>query len=78
MSTVLVHYNAELIFIMTVDSSPVGVGAVLLHIMTDGSEKPIYLASRTLSKAEQSHTQIEQKGLAVIFRVSKFHKYIYG
>ena len=78
MSTnVLVHYNTELKLI-TVDASPVGVGGVLLHIMKDGSEKPIYFASRALSKAERNYAQIEREGLAVIFGVSKFHKYIYG
>ena len=52
MSTnVLVHYNTELNLIMAVDAFPVGVGAVLSHIMKDGSEKPIYFASRALSKA---------------------------
>ena len=78
MSTkVLIHYNTELKLIMTVDASPVGVGAVLSHIMKYGSEKPIYFASRALSKAEQNYAQIECEGLAVIFGVSKFHKYIY-
>ena len=74
----LVHYITELKLIMMVDASPVGVGAVLLHIMKDGSEKPIYFASKALSKAEQNYVQIEREGLAVIFGVSKFHKYIYG
>ena len=79
MSTnVLVHYNTELKLIMTVDASPVGVGAVLSHMMKDGSEKPIYFASREWSKAERNYAQIEYEGLAVIFGVSKFHKYIYG
>ena len=79
MSTnVLVHYNTEPKLIMTVDASPVGVGAVLSHIMKDGSEKPIYFASRSLSKAERNYDQIEREGVAVIFGVSKFHKYIYG
>ena len=79
MSTnVLVHYNTELKIIMTVNSSPVGVEAVLSHIMKDGSEKPIYFPSRALSKAERNYAQIECEGLAVIFGVSKFHKYIYG
>ena len=52
---------------MTVDASPVDVGAVLSHIMKDGSEKPIYFASRALSKAEKYYAQIEREGLAVIF-----------
>ena len=77
MSTnVLDHYNAE--FIMTVDISSNGVGAVLSHIITDGSEKPIYFASRTLSRAERNFSQIEREGLAVIFGVSKFHNNICG
>ena len=74
---VFVHYNAEL-KPMTVDASPVGVGAVLLYIMTDRSEKPIYFASRILSRAEWNHAQIEWEGLAFIFGVFKFHRYIYG
>ena len=79
MSTnVLVLYNTELKPIMTADASPVGVGAVLLHIMKDRSEKPIYFASRELSKAERNYAQIEHEGLAVIFEVFKFHKHIYG
>ena len=56
MSTnVLIHYNIELKLIMTVDASPVAVGAVLLHIMKDRSEKLIYFASRALSKAEWNY-----------------------
>ena len=78
MSTnVLVHYNAKLKFIMTVDASSLGVSAVLSHIMTDRSEKPIYFASKTL-RAEQNYAQIEREELAVIFGVFKFYKYIYG
>ena len=75
MSTnVLVYNNTELKLIMTVDASPVGVGAVLSHIIKDRSEKPIHYASRALSKAERNYAQIERERLAVIFGVSKFHK----
>ncbi len=31
-----------------------------------------------MSKVERNYAQIEREGLAVIFGVSKFHKYIYG
>ena len=62
----LFHYNAEL-KLMTVDASPVSVGAILSHIMTDGSVKPINFASRTLSKAERNYKQMEREGLVVIF-----------
>ena len=75
-TNILLLYNAELELIMTVNA--VGVGAVLSHIMTDGNEKLIYFTSRTLSSAEQNYVQIEQESLAVVFGVSKFHKYIYG
>ena len=51
-ANVLVHYNTELKLIMTVDASPVGVGAVLSHIIKDGREKPIYFASQVLSKTD--------------------------
>ena len=58
---------------MTVDASPVAVGAVLSHVMEDGREKQIYFASRALSKAKRNYAQMEREGLAVIFGVSKFH-----
>ena len=58
MSTnVLVHYNAKL-KLMTVDAFPVG--AVLLHLMSDRSEKPIYFASWILLRAERNYAQIER------------------
>ena len=74
---VLVHYNPRLKRIMTVDASPVCVGAVLSRIMPEGSEKPIYFVSRILSRAEQNYTQIKKEGIVIISGVSKFHKYIY-
>ena len=79
MSTyILLHYNAELKLIMTVDASLVGDGAVFSHVIIGKSEKLIYFASRTLLRAELNYAQIKQQRLAVIFGVFKFHEYIHS
>ena len=54
-----------------------GLEAVLLH-KKDGKLKPIHYASRALLLAEMNYLQIEKEGLAIIFAIKKFHKYIYG
>ena len=53
-------------------------GAVLSHVMEDGSERPVAYASRTLSFAEKNYSQLEKEGLAIVFGVTKFHIYLYG
>ena len=34
--------------------------------------------SRTLTSAEKGYSQLEKEGLALIFGVTKFHKFLYG
>jgi hypothetical protein len=64
--------------IVAADASEHGLGAVIQHWWPDGSVKAIAHASCSLKPVEQNYSQIEKEGLALIFAVKKFHKYIYG
>ena len=73
----LAHYDPNLPVHLACDASQYGVGAVLSHIMLDGSEKPIAYASRSLATAE-NYSQLDKEALAIIFGIKRFHQYIYG
>ena len=74
---VLVHYDVKLPLQLACDASPYGVGAVLSHIMPDGSDCPVAFASRTLSAAEKGYDLLNKEALSIIFGFKKFHKYLY-
>jgi hypothetical protein len=72
------HYDPSLEVIVATNASEHGLGAVLQHRWSDGSVKAIAHASCSPKPAEQDYSQVEKEGLALIFAVKKFHKYIYG
>ena len=74
---VLVHFNSKKEIVVVCDASPVGIGAILNNV-DNGEEKPVIYASRALSDAERNYSQIDREGLALIFAVKKFHKYLAG
>ena len=45
---VLIHCNPNLPLKLDCDASSVGLGAVLSHVIQDGTERPIAYASRSL------------------------------
>ena len=64
---------------ISVDASPVGLGAILAQ--TDpatGSKHVVAYASRSLTPVEQRYSQTEREALAVIWGCEYFHLYIYG
>ena len=74
----LAHYDLKKELIVASDASDYGIGAVPLHKFEDGVTKPIAHASRALLPMERNYSQIEKEGLAIMYAVKKFHRFIHG
>lgn len=64
-------------FLITVDASKVGCGAILSQNF-DGNDLPIYYASKAFSLSEQKKPTIEQELFAIYFAINQFRPYVYG
>ena len=76
--SVLAHYSPTLPMELSVDASPYGVGAVIMHVYPNGVRRPIAFASRTLNEHEKQYGQIDKEALAIMFGLKRFHLYLYG
>lgn len=75
---VLMHFDRLKPIRLACDSSQYGIGAALLHVLPDGTERPVYYISRLLSKAEKNYSMIMKEALAVYWAVSKLYQFLAG
>ncbi|KAF2880668.1 hypothetical protein ILUMI_25507 [Ignelater luminosus] len=69
---VLIHFNPKLPLRLACDGSQCGIGAVPLHLNTNGEEKATAFALRILSKAEKGDSMLAKEALAIYFSIKKF------
>ena len=75
---ILAHPDYSKEFILDTDASAVGIGAVLSQVQSDGNERPIAYASRTLSKPERCYCVTRRELLAVVTFIKHFRPYLLG
>ncbi|XP_011883987.1 PREDICTED: uncharacterized protein K02A2.6-like [Vollenhovia emeryi] len=75
---VLMPYDPKRPLLLATDASKTGLGAVLSHRLSNGQERPIAYASRTMSATEQRYPQIDKEALAIVWAVQKFFYYLYA
>lgn len=74
----MAFYNPTHQTILTVDASPVGLGAILSTVDANGNQRNVAFASRSLTPVEQRYSQTEREALAVVWGCEKFHMYLIG
>jgi hypothetical protein len=81
-NAVLAHPDYTKEFVIECDASDAGVGAILMqqHKMPDGSSalRPVFFASRALTKGEKKWPPREQEGLAIVWALQQFRHHILG
>ena len=73
----LKYFDKNLPIKVTWDASKLGLGAMLEHLHGTVWYHTAF-ASRSLTAAEQSYSQVEKKTLSIVFSCEKFREYVYG
>lgn len=74
---ILAHYNSHEEISVFCDASDVGISGVLCH-KYQGSHRPVFFVSRTLTSSERNYPILHRELLAIVFSLEKFYKYVYG
>ena len=74
----LVHFNPDLEIGLACDASDDGIGAVLFHIMGDGTEKLVGFVSRTLSVGAQVFSYWERSSSLCGVGVTRIHSFLWA
>lgn len=76
----LAFFNIQWLTEVTVDASPVGLGAVLGQVnpVNKRDRKVVMYISRLLSEVERSFSQVEKESLAVVWSCERLYLYLCG
>ena len=75
---VLAYPQLDRPFKLQTDASDYGIGAVLAQVDSQGQERVISYASRTLDNREKNYSAMEKEALAVVFAINHFRVYLLG
>ena len=75
---ILVFLDWNKAFHVHVDASDIALGIVLTQPGEGGINHPIAYSSKNLSTAKKNYTTTEREGLAMVYALQKFRKYLLG
>ena len=75
---VLALYDAARPTMVSADSSSYGLGTVLQQQQPDGSWRPVFYASRSLTDVERRYAQVEKECLALTWACERLSDYVIG
>jgi RNase H-like domain found in reverse transcriptase/Integrase zinc binding domain len=72
------YYSLKDKTVLYTDASPFGLGAVLVQVNSEGAERVISFASKSLTPTEQNYPHPQREALGVVWGVEHFFYYLLG